>query len=348
MFLYPCACFAAGSNDGSVMCSVVPPKVRLIITTMPPFQTITSASFVSICVHCLQGPVDGRLYRRKYVCESLMTLCGSAAANCLAGQHATSSALLGFSGQQQQQGLGMLCGSSSSSSSSLDWPIAQVMQQAVLLPGLASNLIRSSGLLQWLAAAAAADVAACSSSSSTGVWSNAGTMPGVKALVTENDAAAAAAAGVVGGSWGLSCLLQLLAARVALNKRDQAAEVFEAYSVAAMSVTAAALRPAGLAAAAVGDRFGAAICSMGLQMPLLQQLLALLVLLLEAAPNVRQRRQVMQLQLHAGVLRQLQAVVAATCSAVGEHQHGSSSDVQAGSVCQQLMAHLLAAARQQQ
>jgi hypothetical protein len=307
-----------------------------------------------VTCHLLQGPVDGRLYRRKYVCESLMTLCGSSAANFLAGQHATSSALLGFSGQQQQHGLGMLHGSSSSSSSSLDWPIAQVMQQAVLLPGLASNLIRSSGLLQWLAAAAAADVAACSSSSSTGCSSSAGAMLGIEATVVQNDdvTSAAAAAGVVGGSWALSCLLQLLAARVALNKRDQAAEVFEAYSVAAMSVTAAALTPAGLgspaaAAAAAAVRLSAASCNAALPMPMLRQLLALLVLLLEAAPNVRLRRQVMQLQLHAGVLGHLQAAVAATCGAFGEHGHGSS-DVQAGSVCQQLLAHLLAAARQQQ
>jgi hypothetical protein len=303
------------------------------------------------CMLSLQGPVDGRLYRRKYVCESLMTLSGSAAANCLAGQHATSSALLGFSSQQQQQGLGMLRGSSSS----LDWPIAQVMQQAVLLPGLASNLIRSSGLLQWLAAAAAADVAA-SSSSSTGVLSDAGAVLGAETEVTQVDhvastaaAAAAAAAGVVGGSWALRCLLQLLAARVALNKRDQAAAVFEAYSAAAMSVTAAALRPAGLsaaAAAAAGGGFGASSCIAVLPVPLLQQLLALLVLLLEAAPNVRLRRQLMQLQLHAVVLGQLKAVVAATSGAV-ESQHGSSNE-QAGSVCQLLMAHLLAAALQQQ
>jgi hypothetical protein len=178
----------------------------------------------------------------------------------------------------------------------------------------------------------------------------------IEATVVQNDdvtsaaAAAAAAAGVVGGSWALSCLLQLLAARVALNKRDQAAEVFEAYSVAAMSVTAAALTPAGLgspAAAAAAVRLSAASCNAALPMPMLRQLLALLVLLLEAAPNVRLRRQVMQLQLHAGVLGHLQAAVAATCGAFGEHGHGSS-DVQAGSVCQQLLAHLLAAARQQQ
>jgi hypothetical protein len=290
----------------------------------------------------LQGPADARLYRRKYVCESLMTLRGSAAATCLAGKHAAS----GFCAQQQQEGFsGMLSGSSSSS---LDWPIARVVQQAVLLPGLASNLIRSSGLLQWLAAAAAEDVEACSSSSSS---SSSSVVLGVATTVAASGsvgtaaAAAAAAVDVPGGFWALGCLLQLLSARVALNKRDQAAEVYDAYSAAAMSVTAAALRAAGVApATAAGGGFGAYAASSGvrLPLPLLQQLLSMLVLLLEAAPNARLRRQLMQLQLHAVVLGQLRAVVAAACRFAGQHDAGKFQHV-----CQQLMAHLLIAAGQQ-
>jgi hypothetical protein len=105
-----------------------------------------------------------------------------------------------------------------------------------------------------------------------------------------------------------------------------------------MSVTAAALRAAGAASTA------AAASSAGLPLPLLQQLLAMLVLLLEVAPNARLRRQLLQLQLHAVVLRQLQDVVAKTCCLVAED---SSAGCAAEVVCRQLMEHFMAAAGQQ-
>jgi hypothetical protein len=103
-----------------------------------------------------------------------------------------------------------------------------------------------------------------------------------------------------------------------------------------MSVTAAVIEAAG--ATAVAGGFDAASSRVGLPLPLLQQLLALLVLLLAAAPNARLRRQLMQLQLHAVVLQQLQSVLVASCGVAGAA--GSSAGC-AGCVCRQLLAHLL-------
>lgn len=255
--------------------------------------------------------------------------------------------------QQQQQGAGM--SAVGGSSSSLDGPIIQVVRQAVLLPGLASHLIRSSGLLSWLAAAAAAHIqATCSSSggitlaataaaafsgpaatasgaaaaaaAAVAAWHNAAEGP-----VFNNSAqlaTAAAAAAVPGGSWALDCLVQLLSARVGLNIRKQAASVFEAYSCAGMTVMAAAVRATAQNAAALPG-------------PLLQQLLAMLVLLVEAAPTAGLRRQLLQMQLHPELKQRLQLLVAWACGAAICTSSSSVNGGQSGWWCWRLWQCLL-------
>lgn len=220
-----------------------------------------------------------------------MALSGSAAAN-----H-TAAAAISMHGSSALyhviDGYGLQEQGSASSSSSLDWPVTHLICQAIQLPGLAAHLIKSAGLLPWLAAAAATHIKAAVH------W-------------VDSSSGAAAFAQDGGGAWAIECLLQLLSARVALNHRKQAVEIYNAYAAAAGCILAAA-------AAAVQE---------GYRLPIsfLTQMLQLILLLLEAAPSGKARRQFIQLQLHAGVQQQLEALVGAAAAACSSGGLGSSCE----------------------
>jgi hypothetical protein len=90
---------------------------------------------------CAQVPADGRLYRQKRVCETLL---------CLWGTCHSDPALLPPDAQGAT--------ATAAAGDGLDASIAQVLCQAVRLPGLAGHLVRTAGLLPWLAASAVARV----------------------------------------------------------------------------------------------------------------------------------------------------------------------------------------------
>jgi len=100
----------------------------------------------------------------------------------------------------------------SADGSTLDEGVIRVMQQALLLPGLAAHLIRSAGVLPWLAAAAVLQLerAAAGMDRAANLECDGGT----KVLGVRN-------AGNSTGLWPLASLIQLLTGRVALQQRDQ-------------------------------------------------------------------------------------------------------------------------------
>lgn len=236
----------------------------------------------------LQVPSDGRLYRQKRVCETLMSLWGTSHSH-LAATSSSSAAALSAAAAAVEHGAGGQRG--------LDGCIARVMCQAVRLPGLSGHLIRSAGLLPWLACTAVLAVQPAS------------TLTGCPA------AAAAAAPNMLGQQhplWAFSCLQQLLAGRLGLShsrEQQQVAAVFAAYCQAVVHVAAAALRPqaAGLLSGA-GAAYGSLSSMASSSTWQLQQLLGLLLLLVKAAPSVRAGRQLKQ-QLEFALWQQLSAAV---------------------------------------
>ncbi len=146
--------------------------------------------------HNTQSPEDARLYRRQYVFEQLAALYRSP----------------------------------SSESASLDLPIVQVTRQAVRLPAAAAHLIRSSGLLPFLAAASAAE-AEGPGSSSAAVEAGRGALPAV---------GAGGGGGGRDAGWALDCMASLLERRVGLVHREHAAAAFDGYVQAVGAVVARA------------------------------------------------------------------------------------------------------------
>lgn len=272
-----------------------------------------------------QVPSDGRLYRQKHVCETLMALYGTShshlAAAAASHSSSASSALAadagpgGFAGSQQ----------------GLDGCITQVLRQAVCLPGLAWHLVRTAGLLPWLSSIAAQQLQL---------------LP-AEVLSTPAAAVCAAAGSAARGlgafsetPWASACLQQLLQSRIGMSyslkqQQQQSGDVFAAYSQAVLYVAAAALRPQ---AAGVGIAWVAVVASRwsssggsssGLPVHVLLQVLHLLIVLLQSAPSARAARHVKQ-QLQCGPWQQLTAAVQAVCV----RRDGSQSDVEASSVVQ--------------
>jgi len=234
-------------------------------------------------------PADGRLYRQKRVCETLMGLWGTSHSHMWAAAGSSRDVGLVLAGHSPDRS------SSACGQQGLDGCIAQVLRQAVRLPGLARHLIRSAGLLPWLSGIAAqAGYAAAAAGRQ------------LVAAGQSEDLLLPGAAAAESPSWALQCLQQLLAGHVGLSHRQQQEvnDVFAAYSQAVLYVLE---RRAGSGLAA-GE---------------LLHLLELLVVLLRAAPSARARRTTQQ-QLQAGLWPQLSGSVHAECTAWATQPQGDS------------------------
>jgi len=167
-----------------------------------------------------QGADDAALYRRQYVWEQLAALYRSPA----------------------------------SDSASLDLPIARITQQAARVPAAAAHLVRSAGLLPFLAAAAVEGGGAGGAGSGT------------------RNAAC-------GGAWALGCLEGLLRHQIGLVHREHAPSVFDSYMQAVGAVAAHA---------------AAASAHAGGQHPPSCMALRLICMLARAAPGRRELQRMQQ------------------------------------------------------
>jgi hypothetical protein len=229
----------------------------------------------------------------------------AAAAGSSMGHEAISNASVGPTGSRLQ---------------GLDGCIAQVLCQAVQLPGLSRHLIKSAGLLPWLAGVAVGNLTAGGPSADP-------------AMLSTLAAAAADTITVVGGlgqgvgvpPWAVCCLAKLLAGRIGLSRsrdphhqqqQQQGSDVFAAYTQAAVHVAAAVLQePAGGGVSAGSS--GSNACQ-------LRWALELLLLLLDAAPSPHAVQQLRQ-QLQLGLRQQLSAAVGAAVSGGSRGALGSES-----------------------
>jgi hypothetical protein len=255
------------------------------------------------------------LYRQKHVCETLMSLFGTSHSHVAAALAGSGS---GGSSSAPQLVPAAACGGQQG----LDGCAAQVLRQALCLPGLAAHLVRAAGVLPWLSGIAAQQLQQQQLQPAQDLGDEA-VAASVPAGSMQAAATSCTAAAVHATPWAVACLQQLLRGRTGLRQGPQLQQqlgdaAYSAYCQAVVGVAAAALLRAeqGVAGGLITPGPVAISGSSSSSSPpprVVVQLLQLLVLLLQAAPSARAARQAKQ-QLQSGLLlQQLGRAVQASC-----------------------------------